>query len=342
MKKTKFILFSLLTIAILLTGCVTPTEEEEPEKITCWRCNGEVAESIEFEGTECPQSYPYNTEPDCSPPPNQPPTADFTYSPNPFYTMNPATFTSTSEDPDGYITKYEWSARLNQGDPMNWQEGSETFSHTFELWGEVNGIPMEKWTCHIALRVTDDDGEVVTEDKILEIFNTCGNGVCESYPWPYENCMSCDGDCSPCNSYISDYTIEFGEHIVEVSPNYPLKITYYSDSLGAWSDWHLWEDDNHIEVFKNNNNIRAKVRMEEGGYTLRGYCTLLSPSGAEIELPLLDEDWQDIGRVIPWNPNTEDRNYHGWCKGYWRTNWREDHVLTEDGAYTAYIFMWGE
>ncbi len=98
----------------------------------------------------------------------QPPTASFTISPNPAQTNQTVTFDATSStDPDGPITKYEWD--LNGDGTYEVDNGTNpVITHTYTATGVIT----------VRLRVTDAQGVRSTTNRALSIDNTGGG----SYP----------------------------------------------------------------------------------------------------------------------------------------------------------------
>jgi YD repeat-containing protein len=98
----------------------------------------------------------------------QPPTASFTLSPNPAQTGQLVSFDATSStDPDGPITKYEWDL---DGDGTYELDGgtTPTVTHTYTSSGVIT----------VRLRVTDGQGVRSTTNRALSVDNTGGG----SYP----------------------------------------------------------------------------------------------------------------------------------------------------------------
>jgi PKD repeat protein len=90
-------------------------------------------------------------------PPNQPPIANFTYSPGNLLVNQSVTFNaSSSYDPDGFITNYEW----NFGDGTN--ETGEIVTHSYSSTGNYT----------VNLTVTDNDGATNSTSKIVDICPT--------------------------------------------------------------------------------------------------------------------------------------------------------------------------
>ncbi|KAF5438187.1 PKD repeat-containing protein [Candidatus Methanophagaceae archaeon] len=87
---------------------------------------------------------------------NQPPVANFTYSPsNPIVAQSITFNASNSTDPDGNITKYEWT--FGDGNITNTTESITTYSYASAGTFTVN------------LTVTDDDGAINTTTKEIVI-----------------------------------------------------------------------------------------------------------------------------------------------------------------------------
>jgi PKD repeat protein len=88
---------------------------------------------------------------------NQPPTADFQFSPDPAITEYAGTYdASGSKDPDGQIVKYEW--KWGDGKPDT-TSTSPSVKHAFALSG----------TYDVHLTTTDDRGATATTDRTVQV-----------------------------------------------------------------------------------------------------------------------------------------------------------------------------
>lgn len=65
---------------------------------------------------------------------NEPPVADFTWSPDPATAGEPVTFTSTATDPDGELIHYEWGVAHDGTEDAT----GEQINHTFEMAGKYD------------------------------------------------------------------------------------------------------------------------------------------------------------------------------------------------------------
>lgn len=98
------------------------------------------------------------------PPPNQPPRADFNFSPERPIVGEKVYFFDNSEDLDGYIVEWYWSYSLHFGDnywmlPMPFGNGEQNPTLTFYHAGEAS----------ITLGVADDDGAIDRVSRIIQI-----------------------------------------------------------------------------------------------------------------------------------------------------------------------------
>ncbi|MBA7616798.1 hypothetical protein ES703_24098 [subsurface metagenome] len=98
------------------------------------------------------------------PPPNQPPRADFNFSPERPIVGEKVYFFDNSEDLDGYIVEWYWSYSLHFGDnywtlPMPFGNGEQNPTLTFDHAGEAQ----------ITLKVTDDNGAIGRVSRIIQI-----------------------------------------------------------------------------------------------------------------------------------------------------------------------------
>ena len=93
---------------------------------------------------------------------NRPPTAAFTFSPNPALSNATVTFDgSTSKDPDGTISKYEWDLDGNGSYETN--GGTKTTAtHTYTTVGART----------IGLRITDNSGATATTTQVVNVQNS--------------------------------------------------------------------------------------------------------------------------------------------------------------------------
>jgi PKD repeat protein len=92
------------------------------------------------------------------PPGPQPPTASFTFSPDPGYTERDVTFdASASHDPDGQVVKYEWDW-TNDG-TFDDSGTSPSATHNYAFAG----------TYTVALRVTDNEGHTGTTEHTVQV-----------------------------------------------------------------------------------------------------------------------------------------------------------------------------
>ncbi|OGF67064.1 MAG: hypothetical protein A2Y62_12590 [Candidatus Fischerbacteria bacterium RBG_13_37_8] len=136
---------------------------------------------------------------------SEPPTASFTISPNPAYAGQKVYFDATaSQDPDGYIKKYEWS--FGDGRTGSGQRTSHIYTNTISQ------------TFYIILKVTDNSGMLAFANGSVSVSPV----VCQvSAQYSYQDPPSPPGD--------TDTLPEVGEEItftaITASGTYPCTST---------------------------------------------------------------------------------------------------------------------
>ena len=139
---------------------------------------------------------------------NQPPIAEFTWTPTNPKTGETITFdASSSYDPDGYITSYEWDWD-NDG---IYETTGVTATHSWSVDGNYQ----------VTLRVTDDKGATDTIIKTVSIENrapSAGFSFSPSNPEPEET-ISFSNSCSDLDGSITSYSWSFGDGESSTAPN---------------------------------------------------------------------------------------------------------------------------
>jgi len=117
---------------------------------------GDTAYSIDGDKDYYPLMERFENYIGVTPAPNQPPIANFTYYPEKPVVNQPVTFdASSSYDPDGNITNYEWD--FGDGNVTNTTE--ETINHSYSEAGNYE----------VTLTVTDDDGATNSTTKEITV-----------------------------------------------------------------------------------------------------------------------------------------------------------------------------
>jgi len=127
---------------------------------------------------------------------NQPPTADFTYTPTNPDTQDAIDFTAAaSSDPDGSITNYEWSF----GDSATATGTNPTHSYS------------DNGSYSVTLTLTDNDGATDSITKMVQVANTAPTA---NFTWSCSSGNECAFDAtgsSDADGSITSYSWDFGD-----------------------------------------------------------------------------------------------------------------------------------